>query len=199
MMSISDKSEIDGALLRVRDLVIGSGPEPAAHPWRACYRGPPKIAAPQMRVPRGPFEYRCDPTVPAFADDRPVVIFDGTCVLCSGFVQFILRHDTHETLRLLDAETPLGQALFEHFGLNHVDYETIILLEDGRARLKSDGAIRIFESLGFPWSLMAIAKFLPRTLRDRAYEMIARHRYQWFGRRQTCYLPKPSDADRFIA
>ncbi len=145
------------------------------------------------------FTYRNDKAIPHFADDRPIVIFDGTCILCSSFVQFILRFDKHRRLRLLDGETPLGQMLFKHFGLDHVNYETIILLEDGRARLKSDGAIRIFEILGLPWSLTAVGRCLPRGLRDRLYEFIARNRYQWFGRRQSCYLPDPAMTDRFIA
>ncbi|WP_020175110.1 thiol-disulfide oxidoreductase DCC family protein [Methyloferula stellata] len=145
------------------------------------------------------FAYRNDPAIPHFADDLPIVIFDGKCILCSSFVRFILCFDKHRRLRLLDGETPLGQMLFKHFGLDHVDYETIILLEDGRPQLKSDGSIRILEILGLPWSLAAIGRCLPQGPRDRLYEFIARNRYRWFGRRQSCYLPDPAMADRFIA
>jgi predicted DCC family thiol-disulfide oxidoreductase YuxK len=145
------------------------------------------------------YSWREDPSVPAFADDRPVLIFDGHCVLCSSFAQFILRHDRERRFRLLAAQTPLGTALYHHLKLHPTDYETNILLEDGRAWLKSEGSIRIFERLGFPWSLMAICRLLPRAVRDWLYEIVARNRLRWFGRRATCYLPDPADVDRFLA
>ena len=151
------------------------------------------------RLPRAVFSYRDDPAVPSFADDRPVIVFDGNCVLCSGFAQFILRHDRDRRFRLLAAQTPLGTALYRHFGLDPIDYETNILIEDGQAWVQSESSIRIFVRLGFPWSLMAVGRLLPQAVRDPLYDMIARNRYRWFGVRETCYLPDPSEADRFLA
>jgi predicted DCC family thiol-disulfide oxidoreductase YuxK len=145
------------------------------------------------------FSYRSDPAVPSFPDDRPIVIFDGKCVLCSGFANFILRKDRDHRFRLLAAQTPLGAALYRHFQLNPTDYETNILLEGGRPWLKSEGSIRIFEELGFPWSLASVLRLLPRPVRDRLYDIAARNRFRWFGRRDTCFLPDASHADRFIA
>lgn len=147
---------------------------------------------------REAFSYRGDPAVPAFPDDRPILIFDGHCVLCSSFAQFILRNDRHRHFRLMAAQTPIGAALYAHFGLNPVDYETNILVEGGQAWLKSEGSIRVFERLGFPWSLVSVARLLPRPVRDWLYEIVARNRLRWFGVRETCYLPDPSEADRFI-
>jgi predicted DCC family thiol-disulfide oxidoreductase YuxK len=144
------------------------------------------------------FSYRSDPAVPSFPDDRPILIFDGNCVLCSTFVQFILRTDKRRRFRLLSAQSLLGTALYRHLGLASVDYETNILLEDGHAWLKSEGLIRVFERLGFPCSLMSIGRLLPRPIRDWLYERIARNRLRWFGVRETCYLPDPSQADRFL-
>ena len=148
---------------------------------------------------REPFSYRTDPAVPPFPDDRPILLFDGDCMMCSAFVHFILRADRRHRLRLLAAQTPIGAALYRHYDLVHGDYETNILLEDGRAWLKSEGSIRVFERLGFPWSLMALGRILPRPVRDRLYEFIARNRLRWVGRRSSCLLPDPSQADRFIA
>jgi predicted DCC family thiol-disulfide oxidoreductase YuxK len=148
---------------------------------------------------REAFAYRSDPVVPAFLDGRPIIIFDGKCVFCSAFAQFIVRRDRHRGFRLLAAQSPLGLALYRHFGLAAEDYETSILLEDGRAWLKSEGSIRIFERLGFPWSLMSATRLLPRAARDRLYDYIARNRLRWFGARDVCFVPDPSDADRFLA
>lgn len=142
--------------------------------------------------------YREDKRVPPFPDDRPIVIFDGKCVMCSGFANLILRRDRARRFRLLAAQTPLGEALYRHYGLNPIDYETNLLIEDGRAWFKSEASIRILERLGFPWSMMTAARLLPLSLRDRLYEIIARNRLRWFGARTSCYAPKPEDADRFL-
>lgn len=153
-----------------------------------------------MREPRRPpFSYRSDPDVPPFLDDKPVVVFDGRCVLCSRFAQFILRCDRQRRFRLMAAQTPTGLALYRHFGLDPIDYQTNILLEAGRPWLKSEGSIRIFEGLGFPWSLMAVGRLLPRAVRDGLYDLVARNRLRWFGVREVCYAPDAANADRFIA
>ncbi len=146
----------------------------------------------------GAYSYRSDPAVPSFPDDRPIVIFDGNCVLCSTFARFILRVDRKRRFRLMAAQTPLGAALYKHYGLFAGDYLTNILLEDGRIWLKSEGSIRIFAGLGFPWSLATAGRILPRGVRDRLYDIIARNRLRWFGRRATCFLPEPRHADRFL-
>lgn len=149
-------------------------------------------------APTRPYSYRDDPAVPAFPDDRPILVFDGKCVLCSGFARFILRTDRHRRFHLLAAQTPLGTALYRHYGLHPTDYETNILIADGRLWQKSESSIRVFEILGAPWSLVRIVRVLPLALRDRLYAIVARNRLRWFGERQTCFLPNPADADRFL-
>lgn len=157
-----------------------------------------------MRAPREvtaltPYSYRGDPAVPAFPDDRPVIIFDGYCVLCSRSAQFVLRHDRRGTYRLLAAQTPLGDALYVHYGLDPQNYESMVLIADGVPAFKSEAGVRIAQGLGFPWPLAAIIRVLPRRWRDRLYDVLARNRFRIFGRRDTCYLPDPRYADRFLA
>ncbi|WP_164076639.1 DCC1-like thiol-disulfide oxidoreductase family protein, partial [Stenotrophomonas maltophilia] len=82
--------------------------------------------------------------VPAFPDDRPIIVFDGYCAFCSGWARFILKRDRARRFRLLPAQSPLGAALFRHFKLDPADYTTSILIEDGAAFLKSEGILRIF-------------------------------------------------------
>ena len=107
-----------------------------------------------------PFAYRRDDAVPAFDDALPVIIFDGKCVLCSGFVQAVMKADRRKRLRLLAAQTPLGEALYRHFDLRYGDFETYVLLEAGRVHVKSDAALRIFAILALPWSLITIGYIL---------------------------------------
>jgi len=145
------------------------------------------------------YSYRRDPAVPAFPDDRPIIIFDGYCALCSGRAEFVLRHDPTGAYRLLPAQSALGRALYVHYGLDPQDYETNILIADGVAWFKSEGSIRMAEGLGFPWSLARALRVLPLPVRDKLYAMIARNRLRWFGKRNVCYRPDRRYAERFLA
>lgn len=144
------------------------------------------------------YSYRQDRAVPAFADDKPLIVFDGECVFCSAWVQFALKHDKAERYRFLAAQTPLGEALYRHYGLDERDYETNILVENGRAFFKSDGSIRMVAGLGAPWSAVRVFRLLPRKLADRLYEFVARNRLRIAGRRATCYVPTPEQRGRFL-
>lgn len=146
----------------------------------------------------GAYSYREDPSVPAFPDDRPIIIFDGHCVLCSRFARFALRHDRRAVFRLMAAQTPVGQSIFRHFNLDPKQLETNILLDGGHAWFKSAGTIRMFAHLGFPWSLCSLLKTVPRPWLDRLYDLIARNRLRWFGRQSICFVADPAHRDRFI-
>ncbi|MBB2713083.1 DCC1-like thiol-disulfide oxidoreductase family protein [Rhizobium sophoriradicis] len=147
---------------------------------------------------RAAYSYRDDADVPDFADDQPLIVFDGECVFCSGWVKFVLKHDSERRYRFLAAQTPLGEALYRHYGLNERDYETNILIEGGRAFFKSDGTIRMVAGLGFPYSLAKVFRLLPRRLADALYEFIARNRLKIAGR-QSCMVPTAEQRSRFIA
>lgn len=147
---------------------------------------------------RAPYSYRHDSLVPAFPDDRPIIVYDGHCVLCAGWVEFVLRRDKKKLYRFLSAQSPLGRALYVHYDLPPEIYETNILIAEGRAWLKSEGSIRMAEGLGLPWSLAGALRVLPAGLRDRLYEMVARRRLTWFGRRDVCFRSREGFEDRFL-
>ena len=112
--------------------------------------------------PREPYSYRRDPTIPTFPDDHPIIIFDGYCALCSEWARFVLRHDRRRLFRLLPAQSPIGRALYRHYGLDPEEFETNILLAEGIAWFKSEGSIRMAERLGAPWSLARLFRVLRR-------------------------------------
>ena len=149
-------------------------------------------------VPREAHSYRRDPAVPPFPDDRPIIVFDGHCVFCSRGMRAILALDKSGRFRLLPAQTPLGEALYRHYGLSPDDYESNILIEDGVARFKADGTIRMAERLGWPWKLAVVGRLLPRGWADALYELVARNRMRIFGRSKVCYRPNPAYADRVL-
>ena len=145
-----------------------------------------------------PYSYRSDSSVPPFSDDKPIIVFDGHCVLCSGWANFVLKHDLLKVFRLLAAQSSLGQALYAHYGLGGDDYQSNLLIHSGQVFIKSEGTLRMFEGLGWPWRMAAVLRLLPLRWRDGLYDIVARNRLQWFGRREVCYLPNPKYADRFI-
>jgi predicted DCC family thiol-disulfide oxidoreductase YuxK len=158
------------------------------------------VTTPASRHTRlAPHSYRHDPRVPPFPDDRPIFIFDALCALCSGWVDLVLRYDRAGRYRLLSAQSPLGRALYVHYGLDPENFETNILLIDGVALFKAEGSIRLAMGLGLPWSLAGLLRVLPRRLADALYDWVARNRFRLFGRRETCYLPRAGDQNRFIA
>jgi predicted DCC family thiol-disulfide oxidoreductase YuxK len=132
----------------------------------------------------------------AIAGDKPLIVFDGLCVLCSANARFVLRHDRRRHFRLTTAQGSLGAALYVNLGLD--PDATMLVIEDGRALTESDSFIAIARGLGWPWRAAAAAKILPKGVRDRFYRLIARNRFRLFGRRETCWVPAPGDAERIL-
>jgi len=130
--------------------------------------------------------------------DRPVVLFDGQCNFCDGTVRWILRRDTRKQFRFAWLQSDYGRRALERLGLVQEPLGTLILLEDNQAYLRSTAALRILRLLpGFwPWLYPLIV--IPRPIRDAVYRFIARNRYRWFGRKETCTLPSDEVKDRFI-
>src|SRR5579872_1293646 len=155
-------------------------------------------AMPPAAPSYAPYSYRRDPAAPPFPDDRPIVVFDGHCAMCSRWARTVLRCDRDGRYRLLPAQTPLGRALYIHYGLDPEHYETNIIIEHGVAYLKAAGVIRLADSLGFPFNLAKILRLLPRSPADRFYEFIARNRFRVFGRNEVCMLSLPGWEGRFL-
>ncbi len=146
-----------------------------------------------------PYSYRQDPGVPNFPDDRPLVIFDGACALCSGFVRFVLRHDRKAQYRFLAAQSDLAAALYRHYGLSTENWETNLLIKNGHLFVRSEAAIEIVGHFGGFWGAIRAIRILPRQWRDWIYGRIAQNRYRWFGTHAFCAVPDAAMVDRFLA
>lgn len=147
---------------------------------------------------RGPYSYRDDPAVPSFPDDRPLILFDGDCVLCSGSARFILRHDRTGRFRLAPVQSPLGQALLAHYGVDPADPSTMLLIEGGQAHQRSDAVLRIAAGLPAPVSAVSVLRLLPSGWRDAVYLWVAQRRRRFAGPTWCAMLDKAS-ADRILA
>ncbi|HVW59599.1 MAG TPA: thiol-disulfide oxidoreductase DCC family protein [Puia sp.] len=127
-----------------------------------------------------------------------VILFDGVCNLCNRSVQFILKRDREGRFRFASLQSPLGQALLERASLPAERFDSFVLVENNRAYTRSSGALRVFRLLGAPWSLLCVFWIIPRPIRDSIYDWVARHRYRWFGKQDSCWLPRPEWKERFL-
>lgn len=127
-----------------------------------------------------------------------IIAFDGVCVLCNGFVRFLLRHDRHRTFRFASSGSAAGRAIFAATAQDPDNPSSVVLVEGERHYRESDAIIRAVGQLGGAWRSVAILRIVPRVLRDAVYRLAARHRYRWFGRTAHCAVPEPDWADRFL-
>jgi predicted DCC family thiol-disulfide oxidoreductase YuxK len=135
--------------------------------------------------------------VKAMAAGRPIIVFDAECVLCSGFIGFVIERDRSGIYAFASAQGPAGQALLAAHGMPLADWESNVLFRGGEIHLKSRAFIEIMAALGGPWRLVRFAKVLPRAPLDWIYDRVAQNRYRWFGKR-TCLVPTPDIRARFL-
>ena len=133
-----------------------------------------------------------------FDKSRPLIVFDGVCVLCSGFVRMVIRLDRQSRFRFATAQSPFGEALFRKHGLRPDSYETNLVLIDGIAFTRLDSFVAVMSELGWPWRAMKALLLLPRPLRDWLYDRIAKNRYALFGKKDSCDIPSPELRERFL-
>lgn len=131
-------------------------------------------------------------------NDHPIIVFDAECVLCAANAQFVLRHDRRGHFRLASMQGTVGEALYHKFGIDPADPETLIVVSGDQALRDSTAVLAIWSGLGWPWRALTILRVVPALLRDPLYRLIARNRYRLFGKRQTCWMPRPEQADRLL-
>ena len=131
------------------------------------------------------------------SDEHALILFDGVCNLCNASVQFIIRRDPRAYFQFASLQSPLGQRVLRESGWPGEALSSIILIEDGHYYDESTAALRIASRLTGAWRLLSVFRIIPRPLRDAAYRLVAKHRYRWFGRRDSCMLPTGELSARF--
>jgi predicted DCC family thiol-disulfide oxidoreductase YuxK len=128
---------------------------------------------------------------------RAVLLFDGVCTLCNGFVQFVIQRDPAGRFQFATLQSDAARRLLQAAPQPLPD--TLVLVENGRMFLRSTAALRVARGLKFPWPLAFALVVVPRPLRDWLYDIVARNRYRWFGRRDVCMVPTPELRARFLS
>jgi predicted DCC family thiol-disulfide oxidoreductase YuxK len=127
-----------------------------------------------------------------------VVLFDGACKFCDGSVRFLIRHDPSRRLRFCTMQSDAGRTLLASRGFDPDALHTFVVLDGPRNLTRGDAALAIVRVIEAPWSWLSAAAILPRPLRDALYGIVARNRYVWFGRRDSCLAPTFEVRSRFL-
>ena len=127
-----------------------------------------------------------------------IVVFDGQCLLCNGWVQFLLRHDTKKRIRFASIQGAAGQRLLAQAGLKIDGLQTLLVIDGDRSWQHTAAILRVLDALGWPWRLAWVGWLVPAPLRDALYRLGARNRYRIWGRSDTCMVPSPEVAARFL-
>ncbi|RGE41424.1 thiol-disulfide oxidoreductase DCC family protein [Comamonas testosteroni] len=127
-----------------------------------------------------------------------IVVFDAQCLLCNGWVQFLLKHDKQGIFQFAAIQGKVGGQLLADAGLKVEGLQTLLLVDGKQSWQHTDAILRVLQALGWPWRLVGVARLIPAPLRDALYRVIARNRYQWFGKSEQCLMPDPAVAARFL-
>ena len=131
--------------------------------------------------------------------DKKIILFDGVCNLCNGAVQFIIKNDKKDIFRFVALQSELGKEICQYIGVDQTRIDSIILYHPGVAYYyKSSAAIEIAEDLGGIYSLISIFKIFPEKLRNYIYDYIAKNRYKWYGKKESCMIPTPELRKKFL-
>jgi predicted DCC family thiol-disulfide oxidoreductase YuxK len=134
---------------------------------------------------------------------HPIVLYDGVCGLCNAAVQFLLKRDRHDRLRFASLQSDFAAALLQRHGVDHKDLDTVYaVLNYGEANeallAKGDAFLFFARTMGGVWSAASLGRIIPRLIRNWLYDFVARHRYQVFGKSESCMLPDPRHKHKFI-
>ncbi|THE65699.1 thiol-disulfide oxidoreductase DCC family protein [Salinadaptatus halalkaliphilus] len=136
-----------------------------------------------------------DADVPA---DEPIVLFDGVCNLCTGFVQFLIPRDPEGRFHFASLQSDIGDQLLERHDLERHGLDSIVLIEGDDIYVKSAAVVRIASILGGIYALARPLAYLPRRLRDWGYDIVAANRYRIFGQKDQCMMPSEDVQSRFL-
>ncbi|MGX1930050.1 thiol-disulfide oxidoreductase DCC family protein [Flagellimonas sp. 2504JD4-2] len=132
-------------------------------------------------------------------DGKKLILFDGVCNLCNGAVQFIIKRDKKDSFRYAPLQSEIGERLIAERAIDTSKVDSIILIEPGVAYFtKSDAALRIAQDFGGLWKGMVFFTWIPKVFRDAIYNLVAKNRYKWFGRKDACMIPTPEIHAKFL-
>jgi predicted DCC family thiol-disulfide oxidoreductase YuxK len=118
-----------------------------------------------------------------------ILLFDGVCNLCSGSVLFVIKRDAKKEIRYAAIQSKQGKMLLQQYHIEEAYLGSLIFIENGKPYFKSTGALRLCKYLKGLWPLVHLFIIVPPFIRNAVYDFVAKNRYQWFGKKETCMVP----------
>ncbi|SDH64455.1 Predicted thiol-disulfide oxidoreductase YuxK, DCC family [Pedobacter terrae] len=129
---------------------------------------------------------------------NPVIFFDGVCNLCNASVQFVIEHDQKDLFKFTALQGDYAKETLPKFNADLEKLATILLLEDGKLYTKSSAALRVARKLNGLIPLLYTFIIVPKFMRDWVYDWIAKNRYKWWGKQESCWVPTPALKSKFL-
>ncbi|MDI9858648.1 thiol-disulfide oxidoreductase DCC family protein [Flectobacillus roseus] len=128
-----------------------------------------------------------------------LILFDGVCNFCNSSINFVIDHDSQKRFKFASLQSEVGQQYLAQFSRNKKDFDSVLLVKNGRVFEKSDAALHIARHLDGAWKSLYFLRWVPRVVRDMIYDLVAKNRYRIFGKSDACRLPNPELRERFLA
>ncbi len=127
-----------------------------------------------------------------------IILFDGVCTLCNHSVDFIIQRDHKNVFKFASLQSDFAQELLKGYPVDAQALDSVLLIKGNKLYQKSSAALHIAKQLKGGWKMMYGFMVIPKVLRDAVYQLIARNRYRWFGKKETCRLPTPEERAKFL-
>ena len=131
-------------------------------------------------------------------EDKPIILFDGVCNFCNAGVNFIIRQDKKNIFRFAALQSKAGQELADKYQLPKENFNSFILIDKGKVYNRSTAGFKVYSKLPWYWKWTQLFWIVPRFITDAIYDLIARNRYKWFGKKEECMIPTPEIRSRFL-
>jgi predicted DCC family thiol-disulfide oxidoreductase YuxK len=131
-------------------------------------------------------------------EDKNIILFDGVCNFCNSSINFVIDRDTNNRFVFAPLQEPAGSKLLKQYHLPASNFDSVVLIKNGKVYKKSSAALEIARHLDGIWPLLYVFKIVPGFIRDTVYDVIAKNRYKWFGRTDACRLPTPELRAKFL-
>lgn len=132
-------------------------------------------------------------------ETQSIILFDGVCNFCNGSVNFIIERDSRNRFKFAPLQSDAGQGLLSQHGLNSLDLDSVVLIEDNQTFMRSTAALRVAKHLDGWWSWFSMFLIVPAPIRDFFYKLFAKYRYKLFGKTEACMMPTPELRARFLS
>ena len=130
--------------------------------------------------------------------ERKIILFDGVCNLCNGFVQFIIKRDQNAIFKFAALQSDFGQAFLKSQNLNQLELKSVILIEGEKIYTQSKAALKITKYLDGAWKFGYAFIIVPPFIRNGFYKIVSKYRYKWFGKKNQCMIPNAEFKNRFL-